>query len=65
MDFKTLGDWCKFLEKNFSPEVMIPTLPVMITAMITATLVLVLNQRSLSSLILNLRKINLNVVLLK
>ena len=30
MDFKTLGDWCKFLEKNFSPEVMIPTLPVII-----------------------------------
>ncbi len=30
MDFETLGDWCKFLEKNFSPEVMIPTLPVII-----------------------------------
>lgn len=29
-DFKTLGDWCKFLEKNFSPELMIPTLPVII-----------------------------------
>ena len=30
MDFKTLGDWCKWLEKNFSPEIMIPTLPVII-----------------------------------
>ena len=30
MDFKTLGDWCKWLEKNFSPEIMIPTLPVVI-----------------------------------
>jgi len=30
MEFKTLGDWCKWLEKNFSPEVMIPTLPVII-----------------------------------
>ncbi len=30
MDFKTLGDWCKWLEKNFSPELMIPTLPVII-----------------------------------
>jgi tRNA(His) guanylyltransferase len=29
-DFKTLGDWCKFLEKNFSPEIMIPSLPVII-----------------------------------
>jgi tRNA(His) 5'-end guanylyltransferase len=28
--FKTLSDWCKWLEKNFSPEVMIPTLPVII-----------------------------------
>ncbi|MEK6828801.1 MAG: tRNA(His) guanylyltransferase Thg1 family protein [Nanoarchaeota archaeon] len=30
MDFETMGDWCKWLEKNFSPEVMIPTLPVII-----------------------------------
>ncbi len=30
MDFKNLGDWCKFLEKNFSNELMIPTLPVII-----------------------------------
>ncbi len=30
MDFNTLGDWCKYLEKNFSNEVMIPTLPVII-----------------------------------
>jgi tRNA(His) 5'-end guanylyltransferase len=30
MDFETLGDWCKWLEKNFSNEVMIPTLPVII-----------------------------------
>lgn len=30
MDFKTLGDWCKWLEKNFSNEIMIPTLPVII-----------------------------------
>ena len=30
MKFETLGDWCKWLEKNFSPEVMIPTLPVII-----------------------------------
>lgn len=30
MIFETLGDWCKFLEKNFSPEIMIPTLPVCI-----------------------------------
>lgn len=30
MDFETLGDWCKWLEKNFSPEVAIPTLPVII-----------------------------------
>lgn len=30
MEFNTLGDWCKWLEKNFSPEVMIPTLPVII-----------------------------------
>lgn len=25
-----LSDWCKWLEKNFSPEIMIPTLPVII-----------------------------------
>jgi len=30
MDFEKLGDWCKWLEKNFSNEVMIPTLPVII-----------------------------------
>lgn len=30
MDFETLGDWCKWLERNFSGEVMIPTLPVII-----------------------------------
>jgi len=30
MDFDTIGNWCKWLEKNFSPEVMIPTLPVII-----------------------------------
>ena len=30
MQKETLGDWCKWLEKNFSPEVMIPTLPVII-----------------------------------
>ena len=30
MVFDTLGDWCKFLEKNFSNEIMIPTLPVII-----------------------------------
>jgi tRNA(His) 5'-end guanylyltransferase len=30
MNFNTLGDWCKWLEKNFSNEVMIPTLPVII-----------------------------------
>lgn len=30
MIFKTLSEWCKWLEKNFSPEVMIPTLPVVI-----------------------------------
>ncbi len=30
MEFKNLSDWCKWLEKNFSPEVMIPTLPVII-----------------------------------
>lgn len=26
----TLAAWCKWLEKNFSPEIMIPTLPVII-----------------------------------
>jgi tRNA(His) guanylyltransferase len=30
MKYETLGDWCKWLEKNFSPEIMIPTLPVII-----------------------------------
>lgn len=30
MEFNTLAIWCKWLEKNFSPEVMIPTLPVII-----------------------------------
>ena len=30
MEFKSLSDWCKFLEKNFSNEVMIPLLPVII-----------------------------------
>jgi tRNA(His) guanylyltransferase len=30
MTFETLGDWCKWLEKNFSPDIMIPTLPVII-----------------------------------
>lgn len=30
MDFDTLGDYCKWLEKNFSPDIMIPTLPVII-----------------------------------
>lgn len=30
MVYETLGDWCKWLEKNFSPEIMIPTLPVII-----------------------------------
>lgn len=30
MRFNNLGDWCKWLEKNFSPEVMIPNLPVII-----------------------------------
>jgi tRNA(His) guanylyltransferase len=30
MQLNTLGDWCKFLERNFSPEIMIPTLPVII-----------------------------------
>jgi tRNA(His) 5'-end guanylyltransferase len=30
MDFETISDWCKWLERNFSPDVMIPTLPVII-----------------------------------
>ncbi len=30
MNFETLQDWCKWLEKNFSNEQMIPTLPVII-----------------------------------
>lgn len=30
MQKQTLGDWCKWLEKNFSPEIMIPLLPVII-----------------------------------
>lgn len=30
MNFKTLGDWCKWLERNFSNDIMIPTLPVII-----------------------------------
>ena len=30
MQFENLGDWCKWLEKNFSNDVMIPTLPVII-----------------------------------
>lgn len=30
MNFKTLGDACKWFEKNFSPEIMIPELPVII-----------------------------------
>ena len=30
MEFKKLDDWCKWLEKNFSPDIMIPTLPVVI-----------------------------------
>lgn len=24
MEFENLGDWCKWLEKNFSNEIMIP-----------------------------------------
>ena len=32
MEFKELGDWCKFLEKNFSNEIMIPTLPVIVSS---------------------------------
>lgn len=27
---QTLGDWCKWLERNFSPDVMIPKLPVIV-----------------------------------
>lgn len=30
MQFDTLGDWCKWLEKNFSPEIAIPKLPLII-----------------------------------
>ncbi len=30
MNFETMGDWCKWLERNFSPDVMIPTLSVII-----------------------------------
>jgi tRNA(His) 5'-end guanylyltransferase len=30
MDYEKLGDWSKWLEKNFSPEIMVPTLPVII-----------------------------------
>ena len=30
MEFEKLGDWCKWLERNFSNEIMIPTLPVII-----------------------------------
>lgn len=30
MDYETMGDWCKWLERNFSPDIMIPTLPVII-----------------------------------
>jgi tRNA(His) 5'-end guanylyltransferase len=30
MDFKQMSDWCKWLERNFSNEIMIPTLPVII-----------------------------------
>lgn len=30
MKFDNLGDWCKWLEVNFSPNIMIPTLPVII-----------------------------------
>ncbi len=30
MNFKTLGDYQKWLEKNFSPDIMIPKLPVII-----------------------------------
>ncbi len=30
MEFNKLGDWCKWLEKNFSPEIAIPKLPVIL-----------------------------------
>ena len=30
MKFETIADWCKWLEKNFSNEIMTPTLPVII-----------------------------------
>lgn len=30
MDFENLGEWCKWLERNFSNDIMIPTLPVII-----------------------------------
>jgi tRNA(His) guanylyltransferase len=30
MNFETLGNWCKWLENNFSNEQMIPTLPIII-----------------------------------
>ena len=30
MEFNKIADWCKWLEKNFSPDIMIPTLPVII-----------------------------------
>jgi len=30
MQFENLGDWCKWLERNFSNDIMIPTLPVII-----------------------------------
>jgi len=30
MNFEALSDWCKWLERNFSPEIMIPQLPVII-----------------------------------
>ena len=30
MQWETLEEWCKWLEDNFSPKVMIPTLPVII-----------------------------------
>lgn len=29
-NFETLGDWCKWLEKNFSNDIMIPLLPTII-----------------------------------
>lgn len=30
MKFETLGDWCKWLERNFTPDQMIPSLPTII-----------------------------------